>query len=86
VQHIVRGYNVHFVAHKNGTYSAPRVVLINDTVHTLGAGETLTKRVVPRIIPLRGYNTTRHSQMYDITKVWKAFTKEDCSPPGERET
>eukprot|EP01032_Pedospumella_encystans_P014735 gene14735-16900_t len=83
VQHILRRDN-NITAYNNGSYSAQRVVLINDTVHTLGAGERMTKRVVPRIIPLRGYNTTQH-RMYDITKVWKAFAKEDCSPPGARE-
>lgn len=84
VRHVVHG-DSNVTVHSDGSYSAHPVILIDDTVYTIGAGEALTQRVVPHITPLRGYNTTRHSQENDITKAWKAFAKEDCSPPGERQ-
>jgi hypothetical protein len=38
--------------------------------------------IMPVIRILNGYNTTAHSKEYDITKKWRKFTLNDCSPPG----
>jgi hypothetical protein len=69
----------------DGTFTASEVELIDGTRHVLSAGETLTQRVVPRLMPLSGYSTTQHSKDNDITQVWKPFTLADCQPPGEKD-
>jgi hypothetical protein len=38
--------------------------------------------IMPTIRTLNGYDTTKHSEKYNITKEWKAFTFADCMIPG----
>lgn len=69
----------------DGTYStAGQVKLIDDSVYTLSSGEKIVSKVIPRMLPLRGYSTTKHSIENDITKAWKPFTLNDCSTPGTK--
>jgi len=71
-------------AHGDGTFTAERIVLFGNISAELQAGERIEQRTVPHMVHLQGYETTSHSKLHDITKKWKAFILEDCSPPGKK--
>jgi hypothetical protein len=68
------------------SYTVPPegVTLIDESVYQLAEGERVERRVIPRLMPLRGYSGTQHAKDNDVTKVWKPFTLDDCSPPGAK--
>ena len=69
----------------DGSYALPeQVMLVDETPYKLGAGESIERRVIPRMMPLRGYRDTEHAKKYDITKEWKVFGPEDCNPKGKK--
>lgn len=79
--------NQNSVVETGDTYTSPPegVVLIDEvTTYKLREGEKIVKKTIPRVLPLRGYRGTKHSQENDITKQWKVFGLQDCSPPGSR--
>ena len=46
-------------------------------------GEKVTKRIIPRMRKIDGYDKTKHFKNYDIyNKEFKPFTMQDCDPPG----
>ena len=71
----------------DGSYIIPTtgVELINSTIYQLKPDEVVARRVIPRLMPMRGYSTTNHSKVNDITKIWKPFTLQDCQPPGVKQ-
>jgi hypothetical protein len=70
----------------DGSYEVPAegVPLIDESLYKLADGERIERRVIPRLMPLRGYRGTQHAKDNDVTKVWKPFTLDDCSPPGKK--
>jgi hypothetical protein len=44
--------------------------------------ESVINKLVPNIYPLAGYELTKHYQDYIVSKVWKAFTRDDCIVKG----
>lgn len=83
VQHVAQE-KLTLEAGEGDTFKAPAegLPLIDKVVHMLAPGEKIVRRVIPRLMPMRGYDTTNHSKENDITKKWKAFTLQDCNPPG----
>lgn len=49
-------------------------------------GLKVEQLMLPQLLQLRGYNTTKHSQQYDIVKEWKNFTMSDCVVEGYKGT
>lgn len=45
-------------------------------------GDPVVERVVPNLLRLAGYETTKHSKQYDIVKEWKSFKRTDCAIEG----
>jgi hypothetical protein len=87
MEHLVKE-SVQLTKKEDGSYEVPAegVMLIDEvTVHKLGDGERIERRVIPRLMPLRGYRGTQHAKDNDVTKVWKPFTLDDCSPPGKKQ-
>lgn len=67
------------------TYITDHVYLLNGTRHKLANDEYLAMKVIPRLLPLRGYRETRHGAKYNqLPTEWKPFGIKDCSPPGLR--
>lgn len=46
-------------------------------------GEKVYTRIIPKVMPIEGYALTEHGKKYNLTKEWKAFTLQDCQPPGK---
>jgi hypothetical protein len=88
VEHIVKERTELTKSEGSDTYVVPDdgVMLIDEiTTYKPKEGETVAMRVIPRIMPLRGYRDTQHAKDNDITKQWKPFTLQDCSPPGKKQ-
>lgn len=51
---------------------------INDWIKDPQSG-----KIIPSVWPLIGYNTTKHSEKFDITKEWHEFKMSDCAEPGK---
>jgi len=67
------------------TYLTDYVFLLNGTRHKLIDADQLAMKVVPRLIPLRGYGETSHCAKNSVQhKDWKPFGIQDCSPSGLR--
>jgi len=90
------GHTLHFLTERQpvalqpsqgpGEFQVPTqgVMLMDEvTMYTPAAGEKIVKKVIPRLMPMRGYRGTKHSKENDITKKWKVFGLKDCSPPGK---
>jgi hypothetical protein len=78
---------VELAKNEDGSYVVPAegVTLIDESVYKLAEGEKVERHVIPRLMPLRGYSGTQHAKDNDVTKVWKPFTLNDCSPPGKKQ-
>jgi hypothetical protein len=88
VEHIVKERTELTKSEGSDTYVVPDdgVMLIDEiTMYKPKESETVAMRVIPRIMPLRGYRDTQHAKDNDITKQWKPFTLQDCSPPGKKQ-
>lgn len=64
------------------TYFTNRVVLLDGTRYKLQPGEVVSVRVVPRLVPLRGYRNTEHSVKNENNEKWEAYTLQDCRSAG----
>ena len=88
-QEIIHILKENLIIGKNndGSFQIPNdgVELINNTIYILNKNEYIVERVIPRLMPMKGYRTTNHSKVNDITKIWKPFTLQDCQIPGVKE-
>jgi len=51
--------------------------------YTMQEGESLTLRLMPRLMLLAGYQSTTHSRQYNLTQEWHTFNMSHCRMRGK---
>ena len=46
-------------------------------------GQTVEEIIMPFVVPIEGYSTTKHSKHHNIVEKWVEFKLSDCAIPGK---
>jgi hypothetical protein len=74
------------IVEKDTTSGKNKVVKIlssNNDANKLKEGQSVEEIVMPFVVPIEGYSTTKHSKNHDIVNKWVEFKLSDCAIPGK---